>query len=163
MGQTEISARDRWRSSHQCAPPLKWDPAQDARPWVQFCLRAHYIQAASVLRRVRESETIWNELGSLVESARLQERSILALFDAALGFKVRNSSYRASLKYAEEKISIQVATSDLKGMVNAGLLLQNGRKRGTFYIASPRVAEIRARLVAERAPLDPDSVFRRAA
>lgn len=139
---------------------VKWDPTQDARPWIRFCLRAHYIQAASVLRRVRESEKIWQEIGSLAQTAGLQERSILALFDAALGLKVRNGSYRASLRYAEEEISIQSATSDLKAMVNAGLLLQNGKKRGTFYVASPSVAAIRIRLVEERTPIDLDSVFR---
>ncbi|HEV7564491.1 MAG TPA: Fic family protein [Microbacteriaceae bacterium] len=141
----------------------KWDPSQDARRWVRFCLRAHYIQAASVLRRVRESERIWKEIAALAANARLQERAIMALFDAALGLKVRNGSYRASLNYVDEEISIQVATSDLKAMVDAGLLLQYGKKRGTYYIASPQVAEIRARLVAERTPIDElDSLFRRA-
>ena len=30
-----------------------WRPDRDARPWVRYCLTAHYIQAASVLRRQR--------------------------------------------------------------------------------------------------------------
>ncbi|MGH3056368.1 MAG: Fic family protein, partial [Gaiellaceae bacterium] len=143
---------------------LKWDPTQDARPWIHFCLQAHYVQAASVLRRVRESEKIWIELQTLVTKAKLQERSIIPLFDAALGMRVRNGSYRAALKYgADEEISIQVATSDLKALVSAGLLVQHGKKRGTYYVASPEVLEIRAELRKQRQPIDTSSLFRQAA
>lgn len=142
----------------------KWDPNQDARPWVRFCLQAHYVQAASVLRRVRESETIWADLDKLAREARLQERSVYALFNAALGYKVRNGSYRASLKHAAgEEISIQVATSDLRTMVNAGLLSQHGKKRGTFYAATPLVLGIRDRLRAQRSEIDTGSLFAKAA
>jgi Fic family protein len=63
-----------------------WTPENDALPWVRFCLQAHYIQAMSVLRRVRESEKIWTELEDLMGKKRgLPERSIQALFDATLG------------------------------------------------------------------------------
>ena len=144
-------------------------PNQDARPWIKFCLRAHYIQAASVLRRVRESETIWQQLTVFIDDSRLQKRTIMALFDAALGLKVRNGSYRAALRHVEDDISVQVAdTADLKAPVAAGLLVQNGKKRGTFYVAAPKVAAIRATLVEARRPIDLDSpipldsVFRRA-
>lgn len=142
----------------------KWDPTRDARAWVQFCLRAHYIQAASVLRRVRESETIWADLDKIARDARLQERTIYALFHAALGYRVRNGSYRASLKYAaDEEISIQVATSDLRAMVDAGLLSQHGKKRGTYYAGTPVVLNIRDRLRAKRQRIDASSLFAKAA
>ena len=39
-----------------------WGPRLDARPWVRYCLEAHFIQASSVLRRVKESEEIWTKL-----------------------------------------------------------------------------------------------------
>ena len=142
----------------------KWDPTQDARPWVRFCLEAHYVQAASVLRRVRESEKIWIELTSRIAKARLQERTIVALFDAALGMRVKNSAYRSALKYgADEEISVQVATSDLKALVGAGLLVQHGKKRGTYYVAAPDVLEIRAELRRQRPKIDTTSLFRQAA
>jgi len=32
-----------------------WSPTRDARPWVHFCLRAHFAQAALVLRRIKDS------------------------------------------------------------------------------------------------------------
>ena len=76
----------------------RWNPQNDARPWVRYCLGAHYVQATSVLRRVRESEHVWGELEDLIASARLPQRSIAALFDATIRLRVRNSSYRATLK-----------------------------------------------------------------
>ncbi len=136
-----------------------WNPHHDAGPWVRFCLRAHYIQAASVLRRVRESEGIWREIEQLMVNHRLPERAMTALFDAAIGLRVRNSSYRSVLKRSDEEISNQVATNDLRAMVAAGLLAQRGRNRGTYYEAAPPLIEIRARIRADRQPLDADSPF----
>lgn len=138
-----------------------WNPQNDARPWVRFCLEAHYIQAMSVLRRVRESEKIWTELEGLREKKRgLPERSIQALFDATLGLKVRNASYRSVLKrFANEEVSNQVATSDLRALVGAGFLEQHGKKRGTYYLAASPLVEIRKRVRGVRQPLDASSLF----
>ena len=37
----------------------KWNPAADARPWMRFVLVAHYRQAHTLGRRIRESERLW--------------------------------------------------------------------------------------------------------
>jgi Fic family protein len=137
----------------------RWSPERDATPWVRFCLEAHYIQAASVLRRVRESETMWRQIEELRERHGLPERSMAALFDAALGFKIRNASYRAALRGWDEEISNQVATSDLKGMVNAGLLRQFGAKRGTYYEAGDPLNRIREEVQRGREPISAESLF----
>ena len=137
----------------------RWNPAGDARPWVRFCLEAHYIQAASVLRRVRESEQIWRELDELRTNSKLPERAMAALFDAAIGIRVRNSTYRAAVDGWAEPISAQVATDDLRAMVNAGLLVRRGVKRGTVYEASARTTEIRTRVRSGRQPLSAESLF----
>lgn len=138
-----------------------WSPQNDARPWVRFCLQAHYIQAVSVLRRVQESEKIWEALEALLsEKKGLPERTIQALFDATLGMRVRNSSYRSVLKrVSSEEISNQVATSDLRAIVDAGLLEQHGKKRGTYYVAAPPLVEIRERVKKGRKPIDASSLF----
>jgi Fic family protein len=136
-----------------------WTPSNDARPWLRFCLEAHFIQATSVLRRVRESETMWRELQTLSETHGLQERTMAALFDATIGLKVRNSSYRATLKAWDEEISNQVATTDLKKMVGAGLLLQIGAKRGTYYERSRQLLEILLRVRADRTPIVAGALF----
>lgn len=136
-----------------------WNPAGDARPWVRYCLEAHFVQASSVLRRLQESEQIWSELEALCERHRLPERALAALFDAALGMRIRNASYRAALKLWEEQISNQVATDDLRAMVKAGLLERFGARRGTYYQATGTVREIRARARERRQPIDIESLF----
>jgi hypothetical protein len=115
----------------------------------------------SVLRRVRESERMWADLEALLEERRgLPERSIQGLFDATLGLRVRNASYRSVLKrFGAEEISHQVATSDLRALVEAGLLKQHGKKRGTYYVAAERLEEIRDRARERRQPLDASSLF----
>ncbi len=137
----------------------RWNPGNDALPWVRYCIEAHWIQAMSVIRRVRESETIWAELERIATGHGLPERALGALFDATIGLKVRNASYRAVLSAWDEPISNQVATTDLRAMVRAGLLKQEGRKRGTFYVAGDPVSEISRRLRAERRPIDASSLF----
>ena len=106
-----------------------WTPENLARPWVRYCLEAHYIQALSVLRRVRESERVWDEIGNIVMEHDLQPRTMEALFDATVGLKVRNASYRATLAESEVQISMQTVTNDLRELVNAGLLEQKGFER----------------------------------
>jgi Fic family protein len=137
-----------------------WNPEGDARPWVRFCLRAHFIQAESVLRRVRESEAIWAAVDDLRASKGLPERSIGSLFDATIGLRIRNASYRKDVELVElEEISHQVATTDLRKMVEAGLVMQRGSKRGTYYVPSPDLHAIRERVRSGREPIDATSLF----
>jgi Fic family protein len=137
----------------------RWSPASDAHPWVRYCLEAHYIQAASVLRRVQESEALWSKLDTLRDKHRLPERTISALFDAAIGLRIRNSSYRFTLKGYDEEISNQLATGDLRAMVQAGLLRQLGAKRGTYYHAADPLLKIAAGVRSNRKELDARSLF----
>jgi Fic family protein len=137
----------------------RWQPDGDALPWVRYCIEAHWVQAMSVLRRIRESETMWVKLKELVEAAGLPERTLAALLDAAIGIRVRNASYRALLASWDEAISNQVATTDLRAMVDAGFLQQEGRKRGTSYVAGAPLREIRGELRAARSAIDATSLF----
>jgi Fic family protein len=137
----------------------QWSPSHDAHPWVRFCLEAHYIQAASVLRRVQESEELWSKLDKLREKHRLPERTISALFDAAIGLRIRNSSYRSTLRANDEEISNQLATGDLRAMAQAGLLRQLGAKRGTYYQAAEPLQEIATGVRSSRKVLDASSLF----
>jgi Fic family protein len=136
-----------------------WTPENDARSWIRFCLEAHYVQAVSVLRRVRESEWIWERLDELVASRGLAPRTADALFDASLGLRIRNSGYRASLESWGEAVSAQTATSDLRAMVHARLLVQVGAKRGAHYVASPELTQIRVEARRNRAPLSAEGLF----
>lgn len=137
-----------------------WNPQLDARPWVRFCLKAHYIQAANVLTRIRESERLWIAIDELREKHELPERVVGSLFDAATGLRIRNSSHRKSVESAERvEISKQVATNDLGAMVRAGLIEQRGQKRGAYYEATDVLRAVRARVREEGPATDADSLF----
>jgi Fic family protein len=116
-----------------------WNPERDALPWIKFCLTAHYRQAETLLRRTQESSQLWTELESEVRRRGLQERTVLALHDAAFGYRVRNTTYR---KAAD--ISDAVASRDLGALVAAGLLNPQGEKRGRHYRAGEWLKQVRA-------------------
>jgi Fic family protein len=137
----------------------QWTPENSSRPWVRFCLEAHYIQAQSVLRRIRESEWAWAEIIEIVEDNKLPMRTSEALFDATVGLRVRNASYRATLAEYEDGISSQTATNDLRELVKAKLLEQRGSKRGTFYVAGKDLEALRARLRQDRKPITANGLF----
>jgi Fic family protein len=137
----------------------RWSPESDAHTWVRYCLEAHYIQATSVLRRVQESETLWSRLDQIRAKHRLPERTISALFDAAIGLRIRNSSYRSTLRGYDEEISNQLATGDLRAMVQAGLLRQLGAKRGTYYVAADPLKKIISEVRGSRKEITTGSLF----
>lgn len=135
-----------------------WQPENDARPWIRFCLTAHYRQAKTVLRRMKESERLWELLSSEVEKRRLPERVSFALFDAARGLRVRRSTYQPVAE-----VSDNLASRDFKLLVDSGLLQAHGEKRGRFYTAAPALQEIRNRSLEIRLPIaDPFEEFARA-
>src|SRR6202142_2110713 len=127
-----------------------WSPRRDARPWVRFCLTAHFRQATTILRRTREMQQTWDALEVEVRKRNLPERTILVLSDAASGLRVRNAAYR---NVAD--ISDQVATKDLKRLVDCGLLIASGDRKGRTYQAGELVKEIRARFEEPKRIPDP--------
>ncbi len=131
-----------------------WDPTRTARPWMRFILTAHLRQATTMARRIDEAERLWDELEHIVERSRVPDRSIHALYDAAMGWRVRRSTYRAVLENAGEPISEQAATRDLKALVEAEALVPIGEKRGRFYAPGPLLEPVRGEMVLRRAPLD---------
>jgi len=127
-----------------------WHPERDAGPWIRFCLTAHYRQAMTLLRRTREIQKICDQIESMLRRLKLPERAVLALADAALGYRVRNSTYRNAADVSEA-----VAGNDLRGLVKAKLLEARGEKRGRFYSASPLIKEIRAKVAEPKIIPDP--------
>jgi Fic family protein len=136
-----------------------WHPEGDARPWVRYCLEAHFVQASSVLRRVKESEEIWTRLEVVCAEKRLPQRMLSALFEATVGMRVRNASYRTALKMMDEEIANQGATDDLRAMVNAGLLERFGARRGTYYQAADPLRAIWEDVRESRKPINARSLF----
>jgi len=127
-----------------------WHPRRDARPWIRFCLTAHYRQATTLVRRSREMEKLWGALEIEIARAHLPERTLLALADAAFGWRVRNTTYRSAAE-----VSDQLASRDLKGLVDAGWLTPKGERRGRHYVASKRLLELRGATAEDKRVADP--------
>jgi Fic family protein len=141
-----------------------WNPHNDASPWVRFCLTAHHRQATTHLRRIEEAERLWRECARIAVARGLPERVVGGLMEAALGFRLRNSSYRSIVEAtAGEEISELTATRELKAMVDAGLLGGLGERRGRHYVAEPVLTDLQARIRFDRRPRDDDDPYAKAA
>ena len=114
-----------------------WHPESDAREWLRFCLTAHYRQAMNLVRWSRIFARISERLEYEVNQRGLPERSIAPLSDAALGYKLRNATYR---KTAD--VELVVAGRDLRHIAEAGLLIARGERRGRYYVASEVLQKI---------------------
>lgn len=137
-----------------------WNPQNDTRPWVRFILTAHLRQGRTTLRRAQEVERMWMEIDKLIAEHHLNSRCAVALYEAMIGFRVRNATYRASVESDEgEEISEAMASRDLKQMFEAGLLEAHGEKRGRYYTAGNMVRAIRREIVQRRSPRDNSDPF----
>lgn len=130
-----------------------WHPERGAHRWVRFNLVAHHMQAQTVLRRVRDAANTWRVLDDVAAKARLPERVVFALYQAAIGLKVRRAVYEK-----DAEVEVGSANRDLRMMVDAGLLAAHGETRARFYLATPKLKGIRDALVQDRPRLvDPYS------
>jgi Fic family protein len=114
-----------------------WHPENDTRTWIRFNLTAYYRQALTALRRTRTTSKLWSALEGEISSAGLNERTIFAIADAAVGMKIRSAHYRHNAEVSEV-----VASRDLKTMVSAGFLVPHGERRGRFYVASDSIRQM---------------------
>jgi Fic family protein len=138
-----------------------WQPERDARPWLRFCLRAHFLQIKTMQRRRAEIEQLWNGCVALVERSGLPERCAAALVDTAYGLRIRRGSYQgASQDMTGEELSNQSASRDLKAMVDLGLLQPVGERRARYYLAGEETKAQRQKIRAERPPKETDDPFR---
>lgn len=125
----------------------RWQPERNALPWVRFCLRAHHECAQRFLMRNKYLGELWTGVQKLIRERDLHERTDAALVWAAIGYRIRNATYRSMAD-----INDFTASRDLKKMVAAGLLAPRGEKRGRYYTATGTL-----RRIADKIPL-PDEI-----
>ncbi|HMN86366.1 MAG TPA: Fic family protein [Bauldia sp.] len=132
-----------------------WHPGNDAGPWIRFCLRAHFQQAATLIKRNAEIGRVWDQVATIISANGLPERTEIAVMNAAFWISVRNSVYRT-----ENAISDVVASRDLKKLCDIDLLVPVGEKRGRHYVATKALLEIRERSRDTRRAGDPYELIR---
>jgi Fic family protein len=138
----------------------RWSPRHDARPWLRFCLTAHYHQARTQLRRIEETERLYTACAEVAEQHRLPERVTGALVEAAYGLRLTHTTYKTIVDVtAGEMVSGLTASRDLRAMVDAKLLQPVGQTRGRYYIGEPALSALREGIRATRAPRETDDPF----
>ncbi|HST68633.1 MAG TPA: Fic family protein [Solirubrobacterales bacterium] len=107
-----------------------YQPERDATGWVAFCLEAHLAQARQRLTQIEQAAARWQRLEGLAERHDWPDRIVIALEQSLLGGTDRS-------KYGEEAgVSPATASADLRRLVDAGLVEQQGRTRNLSYLAS---------------------------
>ena len=117
-----------------------WNPDRSADLWVKFNLRAHHMQAQTLVRRFAEADRTLAEILALVDDRGLPERVVDPLFHTALSYRLTRPAY-VEMAGVEER----TATRDLAALTDAGLLEARGVTRGRHYVAGPRISDVEAR------------------
>ena len=117
-----------------------WHPKNDTLPWITFMLKAHLTQAHKILWFNEYLDRIWMEAIQITESLGLPERTAGAIADGIMGRKVKNATYRS---YSD--ISENVASRDLKLLVDKKILVAKGDKRGRHYEPAKMLKEAQER------------------
>jgi Fic family protein len=125
-----------------------WQPRDDAQLWLSFNLRAHHMQAQTMARRVNEAGMTWVDLEELRMEHGLPERTMEAMFDAVIGYRVRRAGYLRRAGVTE-----QTATRDLASLAAVGILAAHGNGRGRYYAAGEPLRRIQERRRARRTPM----------
>lgn len=115
----------------------EWRPNASASAWIRFNLTAHYRQAVTLVQRTAVMGMLWEEISQIASAHGFPERICYALCDAAIGYRVRNASYRTLAK-----LNDITASRDLKNAVDANLLVPHGERRGRIYVGSPGLKAI---------------------
>lgn len=110
-------------------------PDRDAAPWVRFCIAAHIEQARARLQQIERAAERWSALEELVASRGWPDRLVAAL-EQSLFEGVERKTYTE-----EANVSLATATTDLRRLADAGLLVQRGRARSTRYTAADELRE----------------------
>jgi hypothetical protein len=105
-------------------------PEREAGRWVRFCVAAHIQQARERLDQIAAATARWTALEELVESRGWPDRLVIAL-EQSLVDGLERKAYAA-----EADISLATATTDLRRLVDAGLVIRQGRTRSTQYVAA---------------------------
>lgn len=137
-----------------------WNPQHDARPWLRFCLTAHYHQARTQLRRIEETERLYAACAEIAEKHGLPDRTTGVLVEAAYGFRLTHSTYKMLVELtAAETVSTLTTSRDLRALVDAKLLQPIGQTRGRYYVGESSLLEERRRIQAGRAPKETNDPF----
>ena len=132
-----------------------WSPENQALPWVRFCLKAHYQQATTLLRRMEEYGKLYTEVENLLATHKLHDRMAMPLFDAALGMTLTNARYQE-----DAEVTGHIASRDLRTLSDLGILEPKGETRARRYSPGKDLANARQKVRISRPMRDPYDIVR---
>lgn len=135
-----------------------WHPDNDAHAWVQFCLRAHFQQAQTIVKRNEWYGRVYEAIAKIIKDRGLHERMAFALMDGALGLRVRAGQYKQ-----ENDLSDVVASRDLRRLCDEELMVPHGEKRGRYYLGSQAIIKMARAAKSHGRADDPYEMVRAAA
>jgi Fic family protein len=112
-----------------------FQPERDAHTWLRFVFAAHHRQAQRVKRRYDWTVLLWNDLARVAGERGLPERSVSALYAAAVG-EVRRTTYQQ-----DEGLSRDQAIRDIQSLTRAGLLVPRGNATTRVYVLAGAAQE----------------------
>ncbi|WP_306207807.1 Fic family protein [Actinoplanes sp. RD1] len=113
-----------------------FQPERDAHSWLRFVFTAHHRQAQRVQRRADWTVHLWHDLARLADERGLPERTVSALYAAAVG-EVRRVTYQR-----DEGLSRGQAIRDIQALTRSGLLEPRGNAITRVYVLDGAAAEI---------------------
>ncbi|MHA7134261.1 Fic family protein [Oerskovia turbata] len=163
LSAPELSSIEEWLGAHTedyhralaSSSDGSWSPRHDASTWLTFSLRAHHLQAQTVLDRISRAATAWTMLDDISAARRLPDRTLDILYSATLGMRVRRGPY-----VRDADIDERTGSRDLKMLTDSGLLRAVGNTNGRHHIAGPALEEVVAVLRSAAEPTDPYPGFR---
>ncbi len=121
-----------------------YQPDRDAAGWVAFCLDAHIVQAEKRLDQIEQAAVRWGLLEALVEGRGWPDRIVIALEQSLF-----EGACRAAYS-TEADISPVTAGGDFRRLLDAGLVVREGRTRNTRYVASEALRRGVERTLSDR-------------
>ena len=112
-----------------------YQPERDATPFLRLCVRAHLEQARRRVLQLDQAAERWSYLERLVEERGWPDRLVIAM-EQSLFEGTDRARYSA-----EAGVSSPTASNDLRRLLDAGLITQQGRGPTTRYVASERLAD----------------------
>ena len=110
-----------------------FQPERDATPFVRLCVEAHVAQARCRRRQLADAGARWAYLETLVNQRGWPDRLVIALEQGLIQGTDR------AVYVAEADVSAPTASSDLRRLLDAGLISQQGRGPTTRYVASEQL------------------------
>ena len=114
----------------------RYQPERDATPWVRLCVGAHLEQTRRRLGQVKSAVRRWETLEQFAAKHMWPGRAVIAM-EHSLVSEIDRSVYAT-----EADISLATATSDIRRLVDAGLVTQKGRAGSTRYTATERLRDL---------------------